>query len=229
MPNRIQRSTQFAIAMILVNIAHVCAAEPSVAKIDVLVVNLKNANAAPTIEKGIARFPNTYDWEAQKRVLSAWEQLHSRFEEALPTLVTKLWDKNYCATVKLQSADAEQNLTVGEVSEYLVRLNIEPYTRIHRKFLLSFDDRKIPQHRFAIDIWFKERTHKSLRELQLETIEWQIERYRPEYYQPVRVSQERIDSEFKKLKMERDELRTDSKLKAPPKWHDDDELTFPTR
>ena len=70
-----------------------------------LIDGLANKNPPPPFsDKGgppLVTFPRNYDWTEQARVLSVWQQLNDRAEEALPELVAHLDDKKYCVSYEV--------------------------------------------------------------------------------------------------------------------------------
>ncbi|MEI8383860.1 MAG: hypothetical protein WCJ09_27350, partial [Planctomycetota bacterium] len=132
----------FVFAMKLLSVV---TAEASERPIATLIKELSNSNAPPVINiRWESHFPETYNWNEQKRVLSVWKELHEKFPEALPLLVENVDKKEYCITVEVGSSGAERNETVGQVCAYIIELNIEPYTRPYAMrtdhgFLRSFD------------------------------------------------------------------------------------------
>lgn len=203
-----------------------------------LMARLKNPNPAPYIDKNAgpweARFPKDYDWVGQARALEAWKELHGRFEEALPTLVAHVNDKDYCVTYASGESGAERNMTVGQLCEYLICLNIEPYcrpyfkTHTYQSFLLSFDDSEYRKHPRAIEAWWATRKGKIVAALQLESVQWQIDHFKPAktFREGLPVPKKDIERIWKELEDLRLQLKSNGKLDDPVSWRDGDEIDF---
>lgn len=196
-----------------------------------LIARLKNANAAPVVRDETGTFstrlpfPREFDWKAQETVLDAWRELHSRCDEALPELVRHVDATEYSITYQSPSG-FWRNGSVGFVCQYIIRANIEPYRRPYLKskfdsFLLSFDKGSSRTYTKAIAEWWKDRSEVSMRDMQIESIEWQIAGLKASA-KPV----ERLDALVERLEELKSQLTKEGHLIRTVSWHHGDELNF---
>jgi hypothetical protein len=232
----------------------ICVADDKPASAESLIRSLQNSNPPPRIvsnSDGVhAKFPTNYDWSQQAKSQVAWEQLNDRFAETLPVLVLHVADKEYCITVADGNSGAEHNWTVGEVCQFIIVANIEPYRRPHSQgdpyqgFLVSFDKESPPQLPRAIQRWWKDRNRKTLQELQSESIEWQSSQLESEAKElllaaatatsvrsekRLRYLANQIGPARTHLKLMYTELQTEGALRKAISWRIPDEMSFRNR
>jgi hypothetical protein len=166
-----------------------------------LVQRLVSPNKEPITENGdggSVRFPTGYDVAAQKHIDAARRALHDNFDEALPFLVEALDDERYCMTIDWAEGDAYYNYSVGDVCRYVIRRWLEVY-----RDKISFSG---PGHwnrytyRPISKDWWQARKGRSLAELQIESIDWAIERRRAEPKADVHPDRKDEISALKKLR-----------------------------
>ncbi len=206
--------------------------------ISLLVSQLHSMNPPPHIDrtgKPIAIFPSGYDWHDQKRVLSAWKQLHERAHEALPELIASCHDDSYCVTFETPSG-AWKNMTVGECCRYIVKCNVNLYKRPYLRDgitddLISAVD-ITQEHKKAglldVDVWWVSRRDKSLYELQLESVRWARRRLKE---REASSTEDSIDVKRRQeIIKELDELEAQLCAERPGNvvvpWHSREEITF---
>ena len=177
----------FGVAMtvlLLSGIAPALAAEP--AEIEAWVKQLASPNKPPEIDNGeVKSYPEGFDKEAQKQVFSAWKKLYELGPPVFPYLFDHLKDKPYSFTeFEPLEGDAE-NYSVGTACRLIITSQLQPYgedktfgegeqqSRSHRPSY--FDQLKLSDPKSA-RFWWQMRNDKSLYELQIETLEWVIER-----------------------------------------------------
>lgn len=134
-----------------------------------LIKALANKNEPPPIDDsgpGRAVFPPDYDWVEQARVISVWQKLHDRGEEAFPDLVAHVKDREYCVSCPHFNTGAWSNRTVGKICWYILTAHIEPY---HRPTSMGMSH-VVPKDPDKIREWWERRKDCSLAELQLEAI-----------------------------------------------------------
>lgn len=181
-----------------------------------LIKQLVSPNTAPERgggkEEPWVKFPKGYDLAAQRQIDETRKELQDNIEEALPYLVESLDDDRYCMTINWADGDAYYNKTVGETCRQIIASHLEVY---RRKIRFSF----IPGQWRYYDYkpiskeWWAERKDRSLVDLQIEAIDWAIERRMAE----TKIGNLGLDrlNEVAALTKLRDELK-DSKTPAEP-------------
>jgi hypothetical protein len=164
---------------------------PSEEEIKTLVQQLVSPNQAPVTKSPYAKYPAGYDERAQERVLDAWLQLRRLGPRAFPYLFDFVDDKRYSFTADGGAADV--NWSVGQACLDRIRCSLQPYGP---HYLAGEDDPRgfprrpnyVRHHNIhepaGAKTWWETRKDKSLRELQIETLEWVIaeEAKTPEKY-----------------------------------------------
>jgi hypothetical protein len=144
-----------------------------------LVKNLVSPNHAPEVGKGLdAEYPANYDRKAQDRVLAAWLTLQACGPRAFPVLFDSFDDERYSLTGEGRAC--ETNWTVGEACRDMIDYELQPYGTWS-------EDRGDPRRHFpryfyqfglntrdGAKKWWKTHKDKTLRELQIEALEWVI-------------------------------------------------------
>lgn len=175
-----------------------------------LVEQLASPNKRPEkgFEKGdsFVRFPKGYDREAQERIATVRKTLADNIEEALPALIAALDDKRYCMTTRWQEGDTYFNESVGSVCEGIIASHLEVYFDC---FSFSGPTR-FNSYRYNVisKEWYSDRQDKSLVELQIEAIDWAIEKRKAE---PEEKLWDRSGDELTKLQKLRDDITKSSK------------------
>jgi hypothetical protein len=146
-----------------------------------LVRDLVSPNQAPRTGNPYAQYPVGYDRAAQKRVLRAFHKLRELAPRSFPFLFDHFDDKRYALTA--DSGDVDKNYTVGQLCRDVLVSHLQPDVWDHKEGGTSFRRRpsepdyighyKLLQPEHAKK-WWEERKEKSLRELQLEVLEWVI-------------------------------------------------------
>lgn len=153
---------------------------------------------------GSVKFPDGYDIEVQKRIKAARQELHDHFDEALPYLIEALDDKRYCMTIDWADGDAYYNKSVGFICRNVIESQLEVY-----RDKIGFSG---PRHWHQYDYkqisneWWQMRKGRSLVELQIEAIDWAIERREKE-----NVTSDRRKDELSDLHALRDEIAKSGK------------------
>jgi hypothetical protein len=143
-----------------------------------LVKALVSPNPEPKIGGSQAEYPAKYDHEAQDRVLDAWFKLQECGAAAFPILLDSLDDDRYSFTEDGGALD--RNWTVGEACRDMIDLELQPFRTYYR--FKDDDGPRIPRYiyHFKLDTpdgakkWWKTHKDKTLRELQIEVLEWVI-------------------------------------------------------
>ena len=145
---------------------------------EALVEQLASPNRVPPIGPKIGFVPRDFDfdWEKQRKVHSAMDELVNMGTRAFPALVRHLEDKRYCTTL---SYSTWVHRSVGEICALILSMQLEVYTWFDEKpdkgyvaFHLGDPKRR--------ELWLKEHGSKSLAELQAEVLEWAIEQRKGE-------------------------------------------------
>jgi hypothetical protein len=177
------RSHSLILIVALIALPLVCWAddkEPAKGKYAKLVSQLASPNKEPeTSNRGnnSVWFPKEYDFKAQERIGRVRKLLQKECEAALPVLAESLADDRYCYTMDFHG-DGYYNITVGGAVEEIIATHLEIY-----RDQITFDG---PAHwnRFRFPNitkeWLTTPKVRSLVEMQLEAIDWAIERCREE-------------------------------------------------
>ncbi len=161
-------------------------------KVKALIEQLASPNKAPDLTQLDPKYPADFDYAAQRRVRSAIQQLSDMGTKAFPLLLEHAGDKRYshtgCTAICF-------NVTVGRTCFLIVQNNLEAYK--HLDVVKKGDSREDPARpEYAVFCklkepktaasWWKTRQDKSLRELQIETLEWVIsqEKKSPDEFTP---------------------------------------------
>lgn len=179
-----------------------------------LVAKLRSPNAPPLKVKGMEQRyveSKSFSWAAQGQVHQAWDKLSEAGPEAIPALIEHFDNAAYSTTIASPLSDYWHNKSVGWVAREIVASQVRPfgqwqvgegdprdrearpdYARAH------FGDKR------AAEKWWKSREKLSLRELQLEAVEWTIaeEAKSPDEYS----YEERAHLESLRKKLERESL-----------------------
>ena len=150
--------------------------------IENLIGSLASANAAPRLDRSlrttVAVYPKDYSQQAQQRVVAAWERLLAKGESAFPQLIAHLQDTRYSYTETFNDSDA--NVCVGAVCYDIVAAQIElfrPYVRLVSEPPALERLQWIPSFaagQDAMEAWWKKNQGQSLRDLQLQSVEWAL-------------------------------------------------------
>jgi hypothetical protein len=174
------------------NFAHAENAAARDAKIEALIAQLVSPNQTPQTKGPDAKYPAGYDHKAQERVRAAWKQLYDLGPVAFPQLIKHFDDDRYSFTADGGAAD--RNWPVGGACSDIVRCYLQPYS----EFALTVDEgkgkrrRRRPNYFYDLRLndretaerWWKKHRDKSLREIQIESLEWVLaeEVKRPNVY-----------------------------------------------
>lgn len=181
-----------------------------------LVKDLVSPNDAPKVGNGLdADYPANYDRKAQNRVLDAWLTLQECGPRAFPVLFDAYDDDRYSLTGEGHMCDA--NWTVGRACRDMIDCELQPYGTWSQ-------DKNDPRHYFPryfydFDLdtregakkWWKTHKNKTLRELQIEVLEWVI---------PELKNEKAFDEIRTQLKSDLAKLRAGTKPLEPTEpWH----------
>ncbi len=157
-----------------------------------LISQLASPNKAPTTKNGAdssIKFQLDYDVKAQQRIQAARQALYDDIENALPYLAQAFDDKRYCMTINWADGDAYYNESVGDICRDVVASRLE----IYRDEIGFNDAAQWNRYNFPITKeWLEKRKGRSLAELQVEAIQWAIDRSRNESREWHRLSDEEI-------------------------------------
>jgi len=159
------------------------AAQPSAKEIESLIAQLRSPNKPPKVDGKDAEYPAGYDSEAQKRVRTAFSRLRDLGLAAFPQLLEHVNDADYSMTGDGGATDV--NRSVGSVCFYLLDAQLTPYGARSIVSEAGRDPRENPlrpdyfeAHGFfdskSSQKWWQSHNGKSLRELQIEVLEWTI-------------------------------------------------------
>jgi hypothetical protein len=145
-----------------------------------LIQRLVSPNQEPLTQNrsaGAVKFPEGYDVEAQKRIDVARQSLRDDFERALPFLIDALKDDRYSMTIDWGEGDACYNYSVGGICGNVIASQLEVY----RNRMGFSGPRHWHQYSYpTTKEWFETRKNRNLAELQVEAIDWAMERRKNE-------------------------------------------------
>jgi hypothetical protein len=161
--------------------------------IHTLIGQLKSANRDPNPDSShrITRFPDDYDFEAQRIVEDSKQKLIGMGRIVIPILVNHLEDKEYSYSDGRGSIFA-RSCSVGDVCFEIIAKLVDPGTTGNYKSRLGKDGK---QHNYvpylfqiqnegktskqtAMRAWWKSHQDLSLNEIQIEVLKWYIDRER---------------------------------------------------
>src|SRR5262245_13088277 len=141
-----------------------------------LISQLVSPNEKPTTKNGAdssVKFPVSYDVKAQKRIEAARQALYDDLENALPYLARALDDKRYSMTINWADGDAYYNKSVGDICLNVIEAQLEVY----RDKIRFGGPGQWNRYTFPITReWLEKRKGRSLAELQVEAVQWAIDR-----------------------------------------------------
>jgi hypothetical protein len=162
-------------------------AKPDKAAIEAQIARLKSPNKDPNPElRGRGEYPDGYDFKAQEAVVDAKRQLTKMGKDAFPTLIAHGEDKGYCLSTRV--ADLVGH-SIGTVCLDIIEEQVDT-AGMRYKAREGADGKKLHIHRGYFDKyygdntsrcaafkkWYDEHETKTLKEMQIEALEWAIER-----------------------------------------------------
>jgi hypothetical protein len=151
-------------------------------EIEGLIAQLVSPNMAPDRKGANADYPDDFDRAAQAKVKDAWFKLYDLGPEAFPYLIPHLDDKRYCLTE--DNGFVDTNWTVGRACSDIIACHLKPYGYYNssgprddggkRWYRPAFP---VPRNVKAATEWWQKNKGRSLREMQIESIEWVIAQY----------------------------------------------------
>lgn len=175
--------------------------DPSEEEINQLIADLVSPNVAPVRKGPRAVYPEGFDRGAQGKVFRAFRKLHALGPKAFPYLFDHFDDKRYSLTG--DGGEAEVNKSVGQLCVHIVVSHIQPYAGSANpgaRFYQRRPDAPNYFHHFKLRDpisareWWQTHQDKSLRELQIEVLEWVI------------AEEDKIPEKYNEV--DRDKLRT---------------------
>lgn len=161
---------------------------PTEAEIKALIKQLASPNERPKAypeSKGNpnAKYPAGYDREAQRRVMQTFFELRKIGPPAFPYLAETINDKRYSFTE--DDGEVMSNWNVGRACFDIIDSQVQAYNGMWNGTADGGDPRERPRRPspFSQDtfddpqqfrVWCEARKDKSLRELQIESLEWTI-------------------------------------------------------
>jgi hypothetical protein len=163
--------------------------EPDRMAIEALVAQLRSPNKDPNpkLRNGYFKFPEDFDFRAQEGVEAARQKLLQLSTDAFPVLIEHLNDKGYCRSVEgaVLSGHSvgrecfeiiEEQVVVSGMS-YKSRKGSDGEWHVHWRYFTQFSDGgKALYTAEGMRRWWKEHKHQSLREMQIEAVQWGIDR-----------------------------------------------------
>lgn len=204
-------------------------AEDTATKYRDLVKQLVSPNTKPKVlggDKWRVKLPKDYDVAAQQRIDAARTEIHEHIEEALPHLVEALDDNRYCMTVRDSKLNSVYNASVQIICRRIIASHLQIYKRKIRLSGLAHSD--YYNYGPFTKEWLAKRKHRTLVELQLEAINWAIQKREnePEGY---RRDGNTGENEINELIQMRDEIAESKTPKKPDGLADmiDEDLNVP--
>ncbi len=181
-----------------------------------LIQQLASPNQPATKRSSKARvsvtFPAKYDVKAQEQIDVVRKELQNNAQDALPYLVEALDDDRYCMTISWAEGDAYHNQSVGDVCEEIMRSQLEVY-----RSKMTFTKERWREYEYPISKeWYETRQALSLVELQIEAIDWAIEKRKTEPEKSIEGRRgEILRNEVAELERLRDGIAKTKKPTAP--------------
>jgi hypothetical protein len=195
------------------------AAEPK-EKLDYekLIKELVNKNTEPTEKDSHRRFifAKEYDWNEVARIDKVLQTIIDNFDDAWPTLVKHVNDKEYSFSAHIDFEDAyDANYSVGQVCRTVLRENLTQFSLrlglVEYKFLRRAEyltDTK--DNKNVFQEWFTEQIKKDRKfyELQTEHGEYVIEKSRKFYAKSDADTKKYVEEEIDRFKKELDQFES---------------------
>lgn len=157
-----------------------------------------------------ATFPKNYDFDAQRRIDAARQELYDNIEASLSYLVEALDDPRYCMTINWADGDAYYNWSVGKVCRDIITSQLEVYRdRISYAGPRDWNNDNFPVSK----TWWQSRKDYTLSQLQVDAIDWAIERRKT--IKGTEGLLEKTNTEISDLKKFRDEIISSKKSAKP--------------
>jgi hypothetical protein len=165
--------------------------EYSARDIENLVAQLVSPNQPPEIHGTNAKYGPDFDRNAQKLVSKSWGELRQLAPRSFPFVFDHVADKRYALTQ--DSGDLDKNYSVGFLCRDILVSSLQPDVWDHKEGGTSYRRRPtqpdyISHYRLmnpeSAKEWWKSRKDRTLRELQIEVLEWILveEKKLPETY-----------------------------------------------
>lgn len=179
-----------------------------------LVAQLVSPNQKPTTDDESVKFPKGYDVNAQQRIDAARNTLHDNIEQSLPFLIEALDDERYCMTISWAEGDAYYNESVGDICRDIIQSHLEVY----RDQIIFYGPGQWNRYSYNLvsKKWFQTRKDRRLTDLQIEAINWAIERRNAEDKSNVPEDRKNEVADLQKL---RERIVKDGKLTKPRGMH----------
>jgi hypothetical protein len=180
-------SPSLSLLIILIILSRSVAAEPLAKESEAkkyrdLASQLVSPNKEPMIEGSefgddpSVRFPPGYDVKAQQRIKAARQALFENIEDSLPYLVEALDDKRYSMTIAWGEGENTSNDSVGKVCRDIIKEYLEVY-----RDKMKFNELRWHFYNYPISKkWYEKRKGRSIAKLQIEAIDWAIDRHKAE-------------------------------------------------
>jgi hypothetical protein len=151
---------------------------PSAKEIKALIDQLVSPNPAPIIDGTRNRLPSGFDLKKQEQVHRAVTKLKQLGPRAFPFLIERWGDQRYCLSTCVAASD---NHTVGVVCHWIIFDQLAPYGSPPVKGYLGRPPRVRPNYiatflgsQESARQWWGKNQHKTLRQMQLEVLDWVI-------------------------------------------------------
>jgi hypothetical protein len=159
---------------------------PTNEQIEALIKKLVSPNKPPKIDGGGAVYPAGFDRDANSRVQETWLAIQKLGTAAFPYLIPHFDDEQYSFTTDAGSSDS--NWSVGRACSGIVWCQLFPTFKFEggesRPWPPSYQVHFRLSTASGAKAWWDTHKQKSLRELQIEVLEWTIaeESKAPEKY-----------------------------------------------
>ena len=178
-------------------------------RIEALIADLRSPNKDPNPKfQPFIKLPKAYDLAAQEKVERAQEELIEMKEAAFPVLISHLKDKPYSRSI---STAIFRSLSVGDVCFMIIEGQVDLAGMRYKARTGS--DGKFHMHdgyfsqyckggwhsQEGMEKWWKEHKNDSLKEMQIEALEWAIERERAIGFQDEKDREHYLDPLVKML------------------------------
>ncbi len=185
-----------------------------------LIQQLVSPNEEPMTQNrssSAVKFPAGYDFAAQQRIDAARHELHDHIEECIPFLIEALEDNRYCMTINWADGDGFYNKSVGSICRNVLETHLEVY-RNKMRFSGPQQWHQFTYKQISKE-WWDARIGRPLFELQIEAVQWAINRI--ELERTKIDAQARLDrkKEIEDLRSLCDDIQRNQKATKPRPMH----------